>query len=1189
MKKWFPHPAFFREKSIKKVWLGMKLSFILMLATCLQVSAKVYSQNDVRLSLDMHHAKLSRVFSKIEKESAFRFLYSNDLVPVNKRVDLKTVNTPLSVILNTLLAKTDLHYKILDNNVVIIAKKGTDIQQHQVSGVVRDSHGNPLIGVTVQVKGTSTGTVTDAQGRFSLEVPDNAVLTISSVGFTTQEINVGERTSLNITLQASSSTLNELVVTGYTSELQKNITGSIATVKGTALNSIPMGDASTQLMGRVSGVDVIASGQPGGGASVRIRGYGSFTTNDPLYVVDGVPTTDISNLDPNDIANISVLKDAAAATIYGARAFAGVILITTKKGTPGKLAVSLDVSYGNQFPGHGYNLLNPTQTAQWTWTAMKNAGETPTNPQYGSGATPVIPDYIMAGNNYGLLNSNPATAALVNPSLYNIDPSNGPIYQIVKANKAGTNWYEAVTRVAPIQNHNLSLSGGTDNSRYNISFGYFNQQGVVMETYNKRYSIRSNTEFTIHNRVKIGENIQLALLNNPTIGNGNEGGNEGNAIGWTYRENPLIPVHDIMGNWAGTAAAGFNNAQNTVADQWRTRNNNSNTTNLFGNMYMDILLPYNITFHTSFGGEYWNNYYKTYNYAQYEDKENNPTTDYVYEGASYGRSWVWTNTLQFQHQYGSSNIKVLLGEEAQGGQGFNVDANGNTFFTTNTSFTSINTSSTTGRVVTDGGGPYNTLYSLFANADYNYKDKYLLTATIRRDGSANFGPGQKFGVFPAASIGWRISDENFMKPVEWVNDLKLRASYGEMGNAAAVPLVNQYNTFATAPFTSYYNITGQPGQLAEGLQPNSIGVPNTHWETNKTLDFGVDATLFNNAFTASVDWYKRNTTGLLFNPQVEATVGYLSSYPYINVGAMQNIGVDANASYRGTFGNNNWHYNIGINFSTYRNKVLKVANGTDFFYGNSYGAGRLGGPITINKVGEPMSAFYGYKVVGLWQSQAEIDAADAAAQKATGDPSATYQAGGEHVGEFRYADVTNQGYISSNSRTITGNPNPDFTYGINGDIGFKNWDVNLQFYGVWGGNIFDYSRWYTDFYSSFPGQAISSRVLKSWTPTNTKTNVPIFQDRAGFSYNQVPNSYYVQNGSYLRLRNVQIGYTFNKGSLAKAGITNLRLYIQAINLFTITKYDELDPAVGGIDGNMGVDYGTYPFVKQFIVGANISF
>ncbi len=1091
--------------------------------------------------------------------------------------------------MENLLRETGLKYEILDNGVIVIAEKGTIIQQqHTVTGIIKDEQGNPLAGVTVQVKGANTGTVTSVDGQFKLEVPDNAILVFSSVGFETQEVSTANKSELNIILHTSSKSLSELVVTGYTTQIQKNLTGSVSTVKGSDLTAIPMGNAQKQLQGKVSGVNITTSGEPGGGSKVRIRGFGSFTSNDPLYVVDGVPTTDISSIDPNDISDISVLKDAATASIYGARAFAGVILITTKKGKAGKLTVNYDVSYGNQYPGHGFDLMNPQQTAEWTWKAMEAVGDKPSHPQYGSGAEPVIPDYIMAGTHYGLLNSDPNTAALVDPSLYNIDPSKGPFYQIVKANKAGTNWYKEITRVAPIQNHNLSLSGGSDNSRYSVQMGYYNQQGVVMETYLKRYTLRANTEFTIHNRVKIGENVQVALRDNPTLGNGDIGGSEGNAIGWSYRENPLIPVHDIMGNFAGTRADGFNNPHNPVADQYRTKDNRTHTTDIFGNIYMDVLLPYNLTFHSSFGGGYSNYYYNTFGYLQYEDKENNPTVNYVYEGANYQYNWVWTNTLQFEHQYGDHYIKVLLGEEALGGQARNVDVSGFNPFSPDPNYATISTTQSSGRTATDGGGPLARTYSLFAQANYNYKDKYLLSGTVRRDGSAVFGPEHRFGVFPAVSAGWRISSENFMQNTRWINDLKIRGSYGEMGNSTPVPLKNQVNTYAASPEAASYDIFGTDNSLEEGLRADGFAAPATHWETNKTLDFGLDATLFNNAFDLTVDWYKRNTVGLLYAPQVEATVGFLNDYPTVNVGSMKNVGVDLQISKHGNFATN-WRYDATLNFSTYKNTITKIADNIDYFYGNSYGATRIGGNPTINKVGHSMSAFYGYKVVGLWQSEDEIKAADEQAQKALGNPDATYQDGGEQPGEFRYKDVDGNGYIDNDDRMIFGNPNPDFTYGITASIGYKNFDLRLDFYGVWGQQLINYTKWYTDFYASFPGGAISKRVLNSWTPQNTNTNIPIFEDRAVFSNNQTFNSYYMENGSYFRARNIQLAYTFKKGLLQKAGIQNLRVYIQGVNLFTITKYDGLDPAISGLDNNFGIDYGTYPFVKQFVVGANFTF
>lgn len=1166
----------------------MKLTFILVLAACLQISAKGYSQNDVRLSLHLNDVKFKKAFASIEKKTGYRFLYSDDLMPSEKRISVEISEAPLSFILDNLLRETDLHYKILNNKVVIIAPKANVHSDKRILGTVTDNNGAPLVGVTVQVKNASTGTATDAQGRFSLEVPDNATLVFSYVGYETKEVTTAENTTLHVILVASSSTLDELVVTGYTSQLQKNLTGAVSSVKGSDLTTIPMGNAQKQLQGKVSGVTITSSGEPGSNSSVRIRGFGSFTSNNPLYVVDGVPTTDISSIDPNDIATISVLKDASTASVYGARAFAGVILITTKQGSAGKLTVNYSVSYGRQFPGKGFDLMNPQQTAEWTWNAMKAADESPSHPQFGNGATPVIPDYILAGDHYGLLNSDPGTATLVNPELYNIDPSKGSFYQIVKANKAGTDWYKEVTRTAPIQSHNLSLSGGNDNSKYNVQLGYYNQQGIVLETYLKRYTVRANTEFTIHNRVKIGENIQLALKDNPTINNGDIGGNEGNAFGWSYRENPIIPVYDIMGNYAGTRAAGLNNPQNPVADQERTRNDKSLTTDIFGNVYTDIMLPYNLTFHSSFGGEFWNNYYKTFGYLQYENKENNPTSNYVYEGAAYGYSWVWTNTLTFEHQYGAHYLKVLLGQEALGGRGNKVDVSGNSPFSADPNYATISTTASNGRTATDEGGPYATLYSLFAQANYNYQEKYLLSGTIRRDGAAVFGPNKKFGVFPAVSAGWRISGENFMKSSTWINDLKVRGSYGEMGNSTPVPLVNLFNTYASSPEAASYDIYGTSNSLQEGLRANSFANPDAHWEVNKTLDFGIDATLFNNSFNLTVDWYKRSTIDLLYAPQVEATVGFLNDYPTVNVGSMRNTGIDIQVDKKGTFAGD-WKYDVGITFTKYKNTITKVANGVDYFYGNSYGSTRIQQSFTINQVGHPMSAFYGYKVTGLWQSQQEINAADAQAQKVLGDTAAKYIDGGEYPGEFKYVDADGNGYISDNDRVIFGNPNPDFTYGITGGIGWRNFDLNAEFYGVWGGDIINYTKWYTDFYSSFPGQAISMRILNSWTPSNTNTNIPVFEDRSSVSTNKVPNSYYMEDGSYFRCRNIQLAYTFGKGTLQKAGIQNLRIYIQGINLFTITKYDGLDPAVSGLDNNFGVDYGTYPMVKQFIVGANVTF
>jgi len=1054
-------------------------------------------------------------------------------------------------------------------------------QQRTVSGEVKNSgDGLPVPGATVTIKGTKKAVVSDARGSFSISVPDdNAVLIISSIGYNSLEIPVKGRATIMVQLVQRSSSLEEIIVTGYSTERKKDITGAISSVKGDDIVSIPSSSIAQQLQGKISGVTITTSGVPGDAGRILIRGIGSFNTNNPLVIIDGVPGS-LSDINANDIENVSVLKDASAASIYGAQAFAGVILVTTKKGRSGKLTVYHNASYGIQYPGKGYGILSPQEIADWTWTAMKNGGVTPIHPQYGTGANPVLPDYILAGNNYGLMTGDPR----INFDAYNIDPALGPVYQIVKGNKAGTDWYKEITRTAPLTDNSLSLSGGNENARYNVGLGYTNQQGVVLNSFFKRYTLRANTEFNIKSRVKIGENIQLMLRENPGFRNQYEG----NALAMSYRENPFIPVHDINGGWAGTAAHGFNNPSNPVADLYRARNDWSRDFGVFGSVFAEVKLPYSLTFRSNFGGNYGTYYYASYTQRSYENFENSGTNG-MYEGSGYNYDWVWTNTLSFNRAFDKHNVKALIGTEALSGQGRNIDGSGVNPFSLDPNYLMLNTTEGgSSRQVSDGGGPYDNIYSIFGQVNYSYADKYLFSGTIRRDGAAVFGPNFKYGVFPAASVGWRISGEPFMKNLNWVNDLKIRGSYGEMGNSNPVPLTNQYSTYAPNIRIASYDLNGTSNSLVEGFRAASIGEPNAHWETNKTIDVGFDATLWGN-LNIVVDWYKRTTEGLLFAVRLPATFGWPDRFPVINVGSMKNTGIDLQIDKRGNI-NKDWRYVAGLRFTSYKNTIVKIADGIDYFDDEGSGSSRLNSPMTRNMVGHPVSAFFGYKVVGLWQSQSEIDAANAGAQRALGDPAATFQDGDSRPGEFKYLDVNKDGYISADDRTFIGNPNPDFNYGLNFSVGYKNWDLNFEFYGVQGADIFNYTKWYTDFYNSFPGAAIGTRVRDSWTPQHTNTNIPIFTTRNVLGTNSVVNSYYVEDGSYLRCRNIQLSYTFGAGKLAKVGIENLRIYAQAVNPFTVTKYTGLDPAVGGGGiTNFGGDYGNYPMVKQVIFGIHLNF
>lgn len=1038
-------------------------------------------------------------------------------------------------------------------------------QEITVSGVVTAyEDGTPIPGVNILVKGSSAGTITDINGSYRITVEEDATLVFSAIGFTTEEIPVNNRSVIDLSLVTDIQSLSEVVVTGYSTQERRNITGAVSTVSAEDITAIPAGNAEQQLQGRVAGVTVITSGAPGSGSLVRVRGFGSFTSNAPLYIVDGVPIGDISFVNSNDIESTTVLKDAGAASIYGSRASGGVIIITTKKGKAGEMKVTYDGSYGTQIPDNGYDLLNPQETADATWIALRNSGlvdpvtGNPVSAQYGSGENPVLPYYILPAG---------AAQGSVDLSLYNADPDN--YYGIYEANHAGTDWYGAITDPAPIQNHTLGVSGGSDNSRYYVGMGYYDQQGVVKNTYLQRYTLRANTQFTIKDRIRIGENFQVSYRTSPGFNNLNEG----NAISFAYRQNPIIPIYDIMGNYAGTRAPGFNNPQNAVAIQDRIKDNKAFNTIMFGNVFAEVDLLESLTLRSSFGGGFGNFHNYNFTYRSYENSENNATTTFA-ENSGYSYNWVWTNTAQYQKEIGEHNIGVLAGMESNViGAGRNIGGTRLNYFNTNPSFWTLNAGDPSGLTNYGGATEGTKLISYFGKADYIFQDKYLLSATLRYDGSSNFSTEEQFGLFPAVTAAWRLSEEGFMANALWVNDIKLRVGWGKMGNQA-IPEGNAAGAYAANAQFSSYDINGTSNSAQPGFFATRVGNPFGTWETNTTTNLGLDATLFNSSFEVVVDVYRKLTSDLLFNPERAGIYGYLGQYPYINIAEMENRGVDVQLIKKGRVASD-WTYEADLTFSHYRNEILAVSSGADEFPGNSFGSSRIG-TFTLNRVGHPISSFFGYDVIGIFQDDAEVE--DAADQ----DQAAP--------GRFRYADIDNDGVITPEDRAIFGDPNPDFTYGLNLKVGYKNFELEAFFYGSQGGDIINYTRWFTDFYSTFQGSALSERALyNSWSPTNPGGTTPILEDASNFSTSGIANSYYMEDGSYFRARNIQFGYTLPEGVVERYGIDKLKIYVQATNLFTITDYSGLDPAVSGVDTNFGVDYGNYPFVKQFLVGVNLAF
>jgi TonB-linked SusC/RagA family outer membrane protein len=699
-------------------------------------------------------------------------------------------------------------------------------QDRKVTGKVTDVAGVGIPGATVVVKGTQSGTNTNADGEFSMNVASsNATLIISFVGYKTMEVQVGNQTTLDIKMSDDVSALEEVIVTGYSVDSRRETTGAVSTVKSKDLTASPSGNVEQQLQGRVAGVTVITNGQPGTTSQIRVRGFGAFGGNEPLYVVDGVPTGSTDFLNPDDIESTTVLKDAAAASIYGARAANGVIVYTTKKGTKKakKLSVTYDGLFGITTPGKGQPMLNPQEQADWTWQAIRNDAfqgdslpkfNNVASGQYGSGDTPVLPDYINVGGATGVRGTLDLEAER---KKYNVNPAAGTIYQVVKANKQGTDWYDAITRNAPLQRHTLGFSGGGDNSRVYAGFSIQDQKGILENNSFKRYAFRINSEFDVLKNLRFGQNAQFTYLQ--VLGlNGGSGGrgvaSEENDILSAFRMPSIIPVYDEFGGYAGTAAKGFNNPRNPVASRDGLKDNNAFAGNGFGNFYAELDVIPGLTLRSSIGGQYSNYANRGFNRLQYENSENNSAFGYN-EGSGHRFSWTFTNTLNFKKQLGLHNVEVLLGQEAlNSGVGKNQNSSGLNPFSTDINY--INMNNVGSRIVGSDFYKGVNFYSLFARANYTFNDKYILTGVVRRDGSSRFGSNSRFGVFPAFSAAWRVSSENFMKSVPFVTELKVRGGYGLMGNSNNVDPNNQYSLYGASLGQSSYDLNGTNSSALEG-------------------------------------------------------------------------------------------------------------------------------------------------------------------------------------------------------------------------------------------------------------------------------------------------------------------------------------------------------------------------------------
>jgi TonB-linked SusC/RagA family outer membrane protein len=996
-------------------------------------------------------------------------------------------------------------------------------QQKIVTGIVTNkTTSEPLEGVTVQVKNTAV--VTDARGNFSIQASPGEVITVSYVGMNSQSIKVTKATeTFNVALEEGNGGMEQVVVTGYKTERKKDITGAVSIVNINETTKESNINILTSLQGRVPGVAISNDGTPGGtGFAVTIRGFSTTGSTGPLYVIDGVATTNAGALTQADIESIQVLKDAASATIYGARANNGVIIITTKKGRSPKAEVSFNSFVGVQQVAHQLHFLNTQQYGEAVWQAYKYSGLAPTHSVYGNGTTPVAAPFI--------------------------DPNK-------TMPTANTDWLDAIFRKSTIQSYNVGLNKASDKSSFYLGLNYDRDNGIQQYSDYDKFNTRLNSSFNL-NKILVGENLQVTNFRQLNFGT--------KAMNDAVFQFPYIPVYDINGNFGGPWAGDQSDKRNPLGELYNNRNNRSKQWRIFGNIYGEAYPLKGLTFRTSLGIDYTNFYVRSFAPTYIEGSHGNPTAS-LNTTNRFNLNYVWTNTLNYRLTVSNHVFELLGGVEAVRNHQESFNASNTGFISNDYNYTYLGTA--TGASTAAGSASQNSLFSQFGKLNYSYLDKYLISATVRRDGSSRFGETNRYGVFPAFSAGWRINRENFLSGVNNINDLKIRGSWGQTGNQE----IGDYATvdlYRTNADFSNYNLVGTPTGAQAGYYASQLGNPNLKWESQTQTDIGADFLGFNNHITASVDWYNKQTSNLLINPALLAVVGGATA-PFVNSGRVENKGWEFQLGYQNP-SNAKLHWNADFNIAFNHNKVLALTENVPYI------------TTTYGRVepGHAMNEFFGYIADGIFHTQKEVD--DYLSSVKTGDFKAA-------PGRIRYRDLNGNGAIDANDRTYIGSPFPKLNYGFNLSANMMGFDASVFLAGVSGNKIFNEDKKYSQlglFASNY-----STTVLDAWTPSNSSSNIAALQKTLTNNEGRT-STYFVEDGSYLKFKSIQVGYTLPKSLLAKARINNLRFYVQGENLFTFTKYTGMDPeSVSTGPLNKGVDFqgSLYPHAKSVNFGVNLNF
>lgn len=1106
----------FKNPRFKQIFRIMRIStFLLMVCVFCSYAGNAHSQN-AKVSIRMNNVKLDKILNEIENQTDYLFIYNNQ-VDINKITSVKVKNEAVAQVLDRILSGTGINYELEGTHIILTTEAIKDLHAQQqaktVTGTVTDVSGEPIIGANIRIKGTTTGTITDIDGNFSIEAEPQSVIEVSYIGYLTQETVINNQKSIRFLLKEDTKTLDEVVVIGYGVQKKADLTGSVANINTEKLNTQSNANIGQALQGKIAGVDIVSQGgAPGSGTRIMVRGIGTLNNASPLYIVDGMYMNSIDHINPNDIASIDVLKDASSAAIYGSRAANGVIIVTTKEGsnTEGKPIIDLSVNLGISTASKFLDMLDAKGWAEVTTIARQAIGK---------------PALDMATD---------------------------------LANKPDNDWQDIMFRPALMQNYNLSVKGGGKYSTYYTGLGYFNQDGIVKGTNYQRYNIQSKNDYK-RGIFSAGTNLIISFSHDKPLHQELRGG----MIGTILQSVPTLEKYDDTreGGYGGTYGDVVNIPHPLAIIDDNIMDRYNENVKIFANLYAQIELfkglKYKLNLTPDFSFERYKNYLNKYDFGL----ATNSITQLT-ERQRRRRNILVENLLTFDRTFGEHKISALAGYTYQDSRFRHIQAYGEGL---PQGLEEID-AATTNRS-NEGNSWRSVLTSILGRVFYSYQNKYLFTATIRRDGSSKFGKNNRYGYFPSFSLGWNVAEEKFMENVHWLDQLKLRGGYGALGNQE----IDNYQYSST--ITTGINYPDGNGGLLQGAFPKNFANPDIKWEETAMTNVGIDFMAFNNRLSLTADYYVKNTKDILLTVPIPISSGGAND-PIRNAGKIRNNGFEFNL---GWMDQPNPDISYGINLIGSFNKNKVIAMGSE---SGSIKGGSTNQNITTSetKAGYPIGGYWLISTAGYFNSQEEVDAYAKDGKKI--QPAA-------EPGDIKFVDANNDGVINDDDRVFQGSPFPDFTFALNGNMRYKNFDLSIGLQGVLGNKIYNATRQTLEDVTK--GSNFLASCLDYWTPENKNASHPRLTWDDPNRNTRAESDRYLENGSYLRLRSVQLGYTFPQ-TWFKGAIQHARVYINAENLFTITSYSGYSPDVNADNANYrGFDNFIYPTNRTFMLGLNVTF